>query len=277
MIFLFVILTLFTQNSYGYISSSVNHGELSGNPTIFIKVNDELELVSSEEKYWFFYNPVLKEYNNLLNGANYLEEIEYKTTLVSDRKSNRIEMNNLKPGTYYIGVLSQPEFIKIASSNPIHLTNKNIIQVVVRANDSYLGFLTEQLGLPFILPPKMVGKYGHQTDLRIGADCAELAIYGRRRMGYNIPYCGPNGILKYLDTTDSVSDGTIIHFGYQVSIVYKDKGEIGRLDGKDLIIHAINDRVKIEEFRNSDLKDKEFKLYNWKTKSFANQADRPSG
>jgi hypothetical protein len=264
MIFLFIILTSFTQNSYEYISSSVNHGELTNNPTIFISVNDELELISSEEKYWFFYNPVLKEYNNLVEGANHLEEIEYKTALFSNKKTNRIEFNKLNPGTYYIGVLSQPESIQIVSSAPIHLTNTNIIQIVVRANDSYLGFLTEQLGLPFILPPKMLGMYGHQTDLRIGTDCAELAIYGKRRMGYNIPYCGPNGIFKYLDKTNIVSEGTIIHFGYQVSIVYEDRGKIGYLDGEDLIIHAFQDKVKIERLEDTELKNNEFKLYNWK-------------
>lgn len=264
MILLFIILTSFAQNSNEYIYSSVNRGEVSNNSTIFMRVNDVLELTYSEDKYWVFYNPILKEYNNLTNGAKYLEKIEYTTTLISNKKNNTIVFDNLTPGAYYIGILSQPESIQFASSDPIHLTHKNIIQVVVRENDSYIGFLTEQLGLPFILPPKIIGKYGHQTDLRIGTDCAELAIYGKRRIGYKIPYCGPKRLLNYLNPTNKLVQGTIIHFGYQVSILYEDKGIIGKLDGEDLIIHAFEDEVKIERLGDTELKNKEFKLYNWK-------------
>ena len=74
MILLFIILTSFAQNSNEYIYSSVNRGEVSNNSTIFMRVNDVLELTCSEDKYWVFYNPILKEYNNLTNGAKYLEK-----------------------------------------------------------------------------------------------------------------------------------------------------------------------------------------------------------
>ena len=70
---------------------------------------------------------------------------------------------------------------------------------------------------------------GHQTDLRVCVDCAELAIYGKRRQGFNIPYCGPRGINNYLEeiSPDSIFNGCIVHFGDQVDVIYSDEGVKG--------------------------------------------------
>lgn len=264
MIFLLIFLSTFNFNNFDNIKSSVNSGEIVSKSIIFLTLNDELKLYSSKDMYWVFYKPEFRVYDNLFEGAKYLSKIEYNTILISDKKSNSFDFKKLKPGTYYVGILSTSKSIQISSCKPIHMVYNNIIQLVVRENDSYIGFLTEQLGLPFILPPKMLNEYGHQTDLRIGSDCAELAIYGMRRMGYKIPYCGPKGLKNYLEPTDLLIQGTIIHYGYQVSVLYEDRGQRGKLDGEDLIIHAYKDKIAIEKLGNTELLQKEYKLYKWK-------------
>jgi len=244
------------------ISVILNEKLISNTSIVFAKVNDSLILFTSNNQNWFSYKPVLKEYKNCKDGIQKLEKIRYHKEFICE--SNQIKVNTSKPGTYYIGISSNFDTISIETYLPLYLINKNIIQIVIRENDSYVGYVTELLGLPFILPPFIIEGVGHQTDLRVGADCAELAIYGMRRMGFNIPYCGPKGIIKYLLPTNKIIKGTIVHFGFQVTILYEDKGIKGKLDDEDLIIHAFEDCVKIEPFGKTKLKKKKYKLYYWK-------------
>jgi hypothetical protein len=207
--------------------------------------------------------PILQEYDNLKSGAKSIEPSEYTILPIEKHQFDTVfTIDKIKVGTYYFGrVLENNK--SFTSTKPIHLIDDNIIQIVVRKSNSYIGFLTEQLNLPFIMPPKVLPKFGHQTDLNIGTDCAELAIYGMRRLGYNIPYVGPKGITKYLNQIDSISSGTILHFGFQVSILYEDRGKIGVLDAEDLLIHAFEDRVKIEPIGDTKLLKMEYKIYQW--------------
>ena len=110
----------------------------------------------------------------------------------------------------------------------------------------------------------MLANHGHQADLRLGIDCAELAIYGRRRMGENIPYVGPRGIKDYLEKTDNVEVGVVLHFGFQVSVLYEDRGKIGKIDEADLLIHAYEDKAEIIELGKTDLWKWPFEMFVWK-------------
>lgn len=248
------------------------------NATILVKVDSSLLNVQSSIKItegqivtlktlepgnWVKIAPLLKEYDNLKNGAKSIEPIKYLIIPLGKYQSDTVlTIENIKVGTHYFGkVFENNKSFK--STKPIHLIDENIIQIVVKKNDSYIGFLTEQLNLPFIIPPKVLPKFGHQTDLNIGTDCAELAIYGMRRLGYKIPYEGPKGITKYLIKVDSISSGTILHYGFQVSIIYADLGEIGELDEEDLLIHAFEDKVKIEYLGETKLLGMECKKYRW--------------
>ena len=140
----------------------------------------------------------------------------------------------------------------------------SVQQITVTKSSSYLGFLEELLNIPFVLPPRRFKDGKHQTDLRLAVDCAELAIYGRRRQGYNIPYCGPKRITEYMNKTDSLFPGVVIHFGHQVSVLYEDRGKIGILDSEDLLIHAYKDKVEIICLKDTDLAHQRYTLLDWK-------------
>lgn len=245
------------------IHVSVNNGISQRLRTVLITQEDSVQLSTPKSGYWISLHPTLREYDNLSNGAKTIQKIEYKTKVLSRYPSNQLNLK-LLPGTYHIGFCQSQIDTTFSTFYPLINEYSRVVQIVVREDNSYLGYLTELIGLPFVIPPKRIGTHGHQTDLRLGTDCAELAIYGRRRMGYGVPYCGPRRMLEYLERSDELKPGTIVHFGYQVSVLYKDRGRIGVLDSDDLLIHAYQDKVAIEAFGNTDMTRKQYKLYTWK-------------
>ncbi len=246
---------------------------------IWIQVNDELPIYESTVRIiegehivlqteasgnWVEIKPVLKEYDNLSDGIHKIKAIDYKVNKIGVKDNEeKLKLESLVPGTHYYGRFKK-SVTSFTSKKPIHLESDSIVQIIVRKDNSYTGVLTELLNLPFIIPPKVISDYGHQTDLCIGTDCAELAIYGMRRLGYKIPYCGPKNIYKYTKKTSEVKSGILLHFGFQVSVLYKDKGIVGVLDKEDLLIHAFEDKVEIIPFGHTKLSKLPYKLYEWK-------------
>lgn len=227
-------------------------GASSGVNAQEIFLNDSTEYQLPEEFYLF--NPV---YTNPLQ----LKEVKATTYIIS-KVSKSSFLDNLSLGLY----LACFDNVSIDSITTTNLYQEYpITQLIKKQADGYLGYLEELLNVPFVLPPKKL-KAGHQTDLRLGVDCAELAIYGRRRMGYPIPYIGPRGIIKYLAKADKVERGTVICFGnsYQISVVYEDRGTIGVLDKEDLLIHAYKDKAEIVLLGDTDLHRYRYSIYFWK-------------
>lgn len=262
--YIIILLLFFAEDISSQIFHSINNTELKYSKRIEITSRDTMILSNNALGKWIKILPIRKAYDHSSMIPNKLHEIEYESfVLDSSQNIENLVLKNLQPHTFYITKLDTIES-KFSSPYPIHLINESFIQIVVRENDDFIGSITEMLGTPFLLPTQNIYKYGHHTDLNIGADCAELAIYGRRRQGYKIPYCGPKGIIKYLKYTNKFGSGTIIHFGFQVSIVYKDNNIIGKFDPEDLLIHAFEDCVKIEKYKDSKLFGKSCRTYEWK-------------
>lgn len=224
----------------------------------YLLSEDSIRLQASECTNWVQWLPELKAY---YNSNNKLAPVHYHVKALK-RNHQTLSFPSLAAGTYLFGKSTGKDSF-LLESQALHLLDSNIIQVVVRQNDSYLGYLTEMLQTPFILPPKRI-RFGFQTDLHIGTDCAELAIYGRRRMGYPVPYLGPRGIWDYLERADSAFAGAVLHFGFQVSVLFEDRGTIGEIDEEDLLIQAYEHSVHIIPIGETDLWGKAFKLMQWK-------------
>jgi hypothetical protein len=179
-----------------------------------------------------------------------------------------------------------------SDTRPLHRRfSRQVIQIIIRSDDSYVGHLYELFNTPFILPPKPLPGSGHQTDLRVGSDCAEFAIYGMRRMGYDIPYAGPRGIYHYLaeissslmypdsagvyrdkegetfKVAGSLERGDIIHFGEQVSVFYADQGVPGILDKNDLLIQSYTPSPHITTIENCGFYHLPFRIFEWSVKT----------
>lgn len=139
----------------------------------------------------------------------------------------------------------------------------NVMRVTFRRDDSYVGYLAELINTPYIFG-SAGGPGKNQSDLLIGSDCADLAIYGRRRMGAAAQYTSSyaidqqahlNGTATSLDEHQIALDakhrpiafgatgvkvGDLLHFpsSRHVGVLYEDREPLGVLDENDLMLHT---------------------------------------
>jgi len=141
---------------------------------------------------------------------------------------------------------------------------RRIHTVAYRPDDSPLGFLHELFNTPYIYGSKTI-RGGHQADLLVGSDCADFAVYGKRRQrgkekfGYTYTgglsrlasrrtpvIRGEDGI--YLDRKgkpltcgpgQAVRPGDLLNLpSGHVVVLYRDDGD-GALDDGDLVAHTL--------------------------------------
>ncbi len=173
----------------------------------------------------------------------------------------------------------------LRSQEPPHLMLSETIQMSIRPDDSYTGYLFELINTPFIMAPRATPGGAQQSDSRLGTDCAGLAVYGRRRMGdEGAHYLGPRGIVPMLERitegeyrlTEGIfrttggepapapERGEILHFGEQVSIFLEDLGTEGILDGEDLVIQSWFDGPHVCPVKSCGFAGNTVVLYRWR-------------
>jgi hypothetical protein len=117
---------------------------------------------------------------------------------------------------------------------------KDVHRVTFRLDDSYLGYVTELAGTPYIFGS--AGPDGrNQTDLLIGSDCADLAVYGQRRLGKKAEYVSTYSIDKQApEVKGPVRRGDVLHFpsSRHVAVLWEDRPPLGVLDENDLMLHT---------------------------------------
>jgi hypothetical protein len=282
----YLLVLIFLQLSFQIttgqvLSVSINHNPFSDNhvllvqssDTVSFKVDSRFLTGNKNSFYWVRLDPSKKSYDNtlLLNRyENY--SIEYKITLIKPAKQDvplTILLDSIGLGTTYWGIIPAGLFHDSIYHSIIPLykdTLINVLQITCRKDNSYTGYLSELLTTPFIMAPKFIPSFGHQTDLRIGSDCAEFLIYGKRRQGFNIPYCGPIILKNYLDriNSDSLFKGCIIHFGEQTALLCEDKGTLGKLDDEDVLLQCYYRGPEIIKLKESEFRNHPFKAYKWK-------------
>jgi hypothetical protein len=263
---------------------------------------------------WYTVQPHLQEYSNLWSrldkneGNIHIEPIDYERKTIGMETNNWVlDFTNIVGkdnfGTYYLmaevnTVDETKNYTKTFFSDPSLLSNKypgKIIQIVYRKDDTYIGYLTELLNTPFIIAPMTTVEGYHETDVRMGSDCAAFAIYGRRRQGYKVPYCGPKWIHKYLTEIEKgalwprkalsteiymnknnqfvkvaadggLAVGDIVHFGEQVSVFYEDLGIKGLLDKDDLLLQSWEETPYATTIEKSGFYHKPIRIFKWKQK-----------
>ena len=259
---------------------------------------------------WCEIQPKLQGYSNLWSRSNakqgnvHLEPIDYVKKSLPEYANKecldftqRTKKDNF--GTYYVTadvILEGKSFGQIntpfSETSPLNQRYPfKIVQIVRRPDDTYTGYLAELLHTPFIIAPMVTEDGYHETDMRMGSDCAAFAIYGRRRQGYRVSYCGPRGIYKYLKEigkgplwarkafgteiyaskhtqsvkvgVDGIERGDIVHFGDQVSVFYEDLGVNGLLDKDDLLFQCYNDAPHVTSIANSGFYPKPIRIFRW--------------
>jgi hypothetical protein len=139
----------------------------------------------------------------------------------------------------------------------------DVLRVSIRRDDSYLGYLTEMYGQPYIWASAGVTDATHQSERLEGADCADFVVYGARRSGKAIAYTWTGGLPKvtvllasgtrgnggiYRDGHGKplpfTAKGDLVLFPRHVGVLAEDRGTIGVLDDQDLVMHILFDSPK---------------------------------
>ncbi len=222
---------------------------------VFLRQGDSLAIAIPADMLLLQLQPLFPSYENLPN----LARIDYLADILGEGPDT-LRLRADRVGVQYLALWPGRELMSLDT------VLEPTVVLRVRRDDSYLGYLTEMIGVPFVLPPRRFPDGGHQTDLGLGVDCAELAIYGRRRQGHKVPYVGPQGIYYYLRPIrpDSLFEGCVVHFGGQVSVLYRDLGRAGQLDAEDLLIQSYETWVRIVSWRESGWYRREWEGFMWR-------------
>lgn len=153
--------------------------------------------------------------------------------------------------------------------------DRAVMRVTFRKDDSYLGYLTELVNTPYIFGS--AGPDGeNQTDELVGSDCADFAVYGRRRMGQRTAFTSSfafdrtaplrstaarldaEGVARAADGgtlgPDAARPGDVLHFpgSRHVAVLWEDRPPLGVLDQGDLMFHTCWAPPKVEPIGASD-------------------------
>ncbi|WP_164000178.1 hypothetical protein [Pyxidicoccus caerfyrddinensis] len=138
-------------------------------------------------------------------------------------------------------------------------------ELVVRRDDSYAGYASELIGVPFVLFPRHLPDGRHQTDARLGADCVALTIYGRRRLGEAMPYVAPSALHRFTwRVTGPVRAGDVLHFGFQTAVLAEDRAPMGVLDAGDLILHTFHGLAEERSLGDVPYHSAPYEVRRWK-------------
>ena len=136
--------------------------------------------------------------------------------------------------------------------------------LAVRRDETYVGYLHELLGVPFVFAPAHTER-GHQTDLREAVDCVSLVIYGQRRLGREVAYVSPHALAEQLEPVDHLppAPGQVLHWGWQTAVLLEDRPPLGRLDGADLVILAWKGHAEVRALNSLPFAATPFQRMRW--------------
>ena len=154
-----------------------------------------------------------------------------------------------------------------------------VLRVSIRRDDTYLGYLTEMYGQPYIWASAGMSDAGHQSEHLEGSDCADFVIYGKRRAGAKLAYTWTGGLPQvtslvaagtrddhgiYRDKTGTplpfTKPGDLVLFPRHVGVLSVDRGTLGVLDDQDLMMHTLFDSPKEQAIGETSYADKPLEL-----------------
>lgn len=154
-----------------------------------------------------------------------------------------------------------------------------VMRVSIRRDDTYLGYLTEMYGQPYIWASAGLSDATHESERLEGSDCADFIVYGARRSGKKLAYTWTGGLpqLTTLLAAGTRGDdgvyrdangkplpfpraGDLILFPRHVGAIVEDRGTRGVLDDQDLMMHTLFDSPKEVPIQDSGYADKPVEL-----------------
>jgi hypothetical protein len=159
----------------------------------------------------------------------------------------------------------------------------DVHRISLRRDDTYLGYLTELYGQPYIWASAGTSDRSHQSEQLEGCDCADFVVYGQRRMGNRLAYTWTGAlpeVTALLAKGNRAADGVyrdahgaalpftgagdLILFPRHVGVLTVDNPPLGTLDDGDLMMHSLFDTPKEVAIRDSTYQDTPTELRRWK-------------
>jgi cell wall-associated NlpC family hydrolase len=248
---------------------------------------------------WERVEPAAASYSNTDGGEFHFAAIDYRTTAIADAYETVLAADvrpTLTPdhghgvGTMrYRAVVTQGD-ATIASPGPEARRGRGsggltdaVLRATIRRDDTYLGYLTEMYGQPYIWASAGLSDSTHESERLEGSDCADFVVYGARRAGKKLAYTwtgGLPGITKLLAAGTRGDDGIyrdaagkplafpkpgdLILFPRHVGVAVEDRGTIGVLDDQDVMMHTLFDSPKEQPIADSGYADKPVELRRFK-------------
>jgi hypothetical protein len=224
--------------------------------------------------FWFRVEPAEESMSNTGTGSFRYERIRYAETgivaalgagsLRADVRPTLTHDRGRGVGTMRYKLVAVAESGAVATPGVEARRGKasggladSVHRVSLRRDDTYLGYLDELFGQPYIWASAGPNKAAHQSERLEGADCADFVVYGQRRMGKDLEYtwtgdlprvtrllaggrAGKDGV--YLDARGRpipfTRAGDILLFPRHVGVLTADRGQRGVLDHEDTMVHA---------------------------------------
>jgi hypothetical protein len=234
---------------------------------------------------WSRIEPAQKTMSNTASGKFRFEQIEYVKTLIKSDDAALIAdvRPTLTPdhgdgvGTmrYQLVVtqgdhtLATPGIEARRGRGSGGLTDA-VTRVTIRRDDTFLGYLTEMYGQPYVWASAGLSDSTHQSERLEGSDCADLMVYGARRLGKRVPYTWTGGLPQHTSLLGAGSHGAdgvyrdkagkplpftqsgdLVLFPRHVGALVEDRGEQGVLDDDDIMIHTLFDSPKAQKIAES--------------------------
>jgi hypothetical protein len=248
---------------------------------------------------WYTVEPTVENMSNTASGSFRFEPIEYaevpaalffptrlradvRPRLTPDRGDGVGTMRFKLLALTTSGLLTTPGADDRAGRGAGGLAD-TVHRVTIRRDDTYLGYLTELYGQPYIWASAGTTSARHQSERLEGSDCADFVVYGRRRMGERIPYTWSGGLGPYtrlLASGEAGADGVfrdasgeplpftgvgdLLLFPRHVGVLTEDRGEPGVLDVADLMMHTLFESPGEEAIADSGYADRPVEVRRWK-------------
>ena len=229
---------------------------------------------------WNRIEPAVASMSNEASGQFAFEPIDYRATAIDGAGGHTSIPADVRPtltpdhgdgaGTMRFQVVITAGDRTVASAGADARRGRGsggltdaVHRISIRRDDTYLGYLTELYGQPYIWASAGSTDATHQSERLEGADCADFVVYGARRMGLRVPYTWTEDLPRFAKTLakgapddkgiyrDAHGDpirftgvGDLVLFPRHVGVLVEDRGTKGVLDDQDVIMHALFDTPK---------------------------------
>lgn len=246
---------------------------------------------------WYKVEPTVENMSNTASGKFRFEEIEYaetkigtgasleadvRPTLIPDR-GNGLGTMRFKVEARLDGKLAASPGREARRGRGAGGLSDAVHRVSIRRDDTYVGWLTELYGQPYIWASAGTTAKAHQSERLEGSDCADFVTYGWRRLGHDIPYTWSEGLRKY---TKKLASGTandegvyvdakgeplpfpavgdLVLFPRHVGVLVEDRGVAGVLDTADIMAHTLFESPHEEPIADSGYAQTKVDVMRWK-------------